>query len=286
MDSSTRYSAGSVVPDTSMESAISVLDSHWISPFWAPNAIQFDKAFSNHEFQEFLSLHGINPRSIPARRHNKNVLDSKHKMIREILLRIISGNESVSEIIAAQQAIRISNDLYGNNICSSHELAKGFTRPIECGNLSKIIPPDLIRAREVLKAKRKLNLILKSKSTEEIPVKVGDIVQVYIKLQNEKRGKWSSPKPVLCYDHKSRTVTVPGQNGRKINAALEDVRNAISENELATKYQEPIDALDLDISKNIDILTDENISENASDDDEIDNDTIGPTYPRELSIGI
>ena len=64
-------------------------------------------------------------------------------MIRDMFLRIISGNECVSETIAPQQAIRISNDLYDNNIFSSHKLAKGFTRPVECGNLPKIIPPDL-----------------------------------------------------------------------------------------------------------------------------------------------
>ena len=36
-------------------------------------------------------------------------------------------------------------------------------------------------------AKRKLNLILKSKSNTVIPVRIGDLVQVFIKIQNEKR---------------------------------------------------------------------------------------------------
>ncbi len=38
-------------------------------------------------------------------------------------------------------------------------------------------------------AKRKLNLILRSKSTSDIPLKIGDLVQVFIKLQHEKPGK-------------------------------------------------------------------------------------------------
>ena len=62
--------------DTGMEAAIGVLDSHWISPSWAPDSIQFDQAFANKEFSDFLSLHGINPRPIPARRHNKNLIES------------------------------------------------------------------------------------------------------------------------------------------------------------------------------------------------------------------
>ena len=37
--------------------------------------------------------------------------------------------------------------------------------------------------------KRKLNLILGSKSKTDPPVKVGDLVQVFIRLQYEKQGK-------------------------------------------------------------------------------------------------
>ena len=50
MDANTRYSIGAVVPYTSMESVIEVLDTHWISQFWTPTAIQLDKAFGNDIF--------------------------------------------------------------------------------------------------------------------------------------------------------------------------------------------------------------------------------------------
>ncbi len=74
----------------------------------------------------------------------------------------------------AQQAIRISNDLYGNDACSAYELAKGFSRPIEAGTTPKIIPVELLKARDVMIAKRKLNLILRSKSTSDLPLNIGD----------------------------------------------------------------------------------------------------------------
>ena len=99
--------------------------------------------------------------------------------------------------MSAQQAIRIPNDLYENDVCSSHELAKGFRCPIESGTLPKIVPQDLREAREKLMTKRKLNLILKPKSKSTVPVKTGDLVQIIFKLENEKGGKWSSAKPVL-----------------------------------------------------------------------------------------
>ena len=71
MDASTRYSAGSVIPNTGMKAAIEALDSHWIFHFWAPNSIQFDQASASKEFIEFLPLHDIIARPVPARRHNK-----------------------------------------------------------------------------------------------------------------------------------------------------------------------------------------------------------------------
>ena len=65
-------------------------------------------------------------------------------------------------------------------------------------------------------AKRKLNLILKVKSITVPSVKIGDLVQVFTKLQHQERGKWSSAEPFLAYNKKSGIVTVPGRNGRKI----------------------------------------------------------------------
>ena len=89
----------------------------------------------------------------------------------------------IGDEVIAQQATCISNDLYGNDLCSSYELAKGFTKPVEIGTLPKLVPEDLVKARDTLLAKRKLNLILRSKSTTDTPIHVGDEVQVFIKLQ-------------------------------------------------------------------------------------------------------
>ena len=152
----------------------------------------------------------------------------------------MSDDDNVSEALATQQSIRIFNDLYGNDICSYHELAKGYTIPTEPGRSPEKVPEDIAKARDNIMAKHKLNLILRSKSTTDLHLKVSDLVQVFIKLQNEKRGKWSYPKPILGYDHASRIVTVPGQSGRKIKAAVEDVRFAIIDDELGIKSKRPL----------------------------------------------
>ena len=126
-DATTRYSVDAVVPDTEMEAAIIVLDSNWIFSFWPPISIQFDQAISNQEFENFLDFHDISARHIPALRHSKNVLESKYKVIRHLFLRI--GPNICNETTTTQQAIRISKDLYGNDVCSSLELVNGFTHP-------------------------------------------------------------------------------------------------------------------------------------------------------------
>ncbi len=143
MDSVTRYFAGCDVLDTSMQSAIATLEAHWISQFWASDAIVFDAAFDNAIFRNFLDKYGIEPRPVPPRRHNKNFLESEHRVIRDIYLRLKAANpEDTESPITIQQALRISNDLYGNHIVSAYGFAKGFTRPVGTGQTPPMIPSD------------------------------------------------------------------------------------------------------------------------------------------------
>ncbi len=90
MDAATCYSVGAAETDIGMESSINVFYSHWISHFWAPNSIQFDQAFDDDIFRNFFNLYGIEFRPITVRRHNKNVTESKHKIIRDIFIRLES----------------------------------------------------------------------------------------------------------------------------------------------------------------------------------------------------
>lgn len=50
--------------------------------------------------------------------------------------------------ILVQQAIRISNDLYGNDVMSAHEMAKGYTKPVETGKLPMKLSEDVREALE------------------------------------------------------------------------------------------------------------------------------------------
>ena len=262
MDAQTRYSSGLLVPTTNMRDAIYGMETKWFSEFWPPQSIQGDKAFQAEEFKDYLKIYDISFRLVPPRRHSKNVLESKHRVLRDIYLRMKDNAVNDDPRLLVAKMFRVSNDLYGNSVASSHELAKGYTRPIS-GNIRREIPLSIIEAQRTLAAKRKLNLILKSKSIQELPIKIGDLVQVYTRLQNQKRGKWSDATPVLAIDPESRTVTVPGSAGRKRDAAIEDVRVAVCDNELATQIQSSIDVLYDDLDDNL-----SRYSEFNSDDQE------------------
>ena len=114
------------------------------------------------------------------------------------------------------------------------------------------------------------------------PGQIGDLVQVYIKLQHEKRGKRSNTKPVLSYDKISGTVTVPGQNG-KVTAAVEDIRFIITKNELALKYQEANDITDTALNESIDSITMDAVNTTDDSVSSTEPDELGST--RELKIG-
>ena len=131
-------------------------------------------------------------------------------------------------------------------------MAKGYTRPIVHGTLVQL-PEEIRVAHYELLAKRKLDLILRSNAVRDKPLSVGDIGNVHVKHDSQKRGAWSQAKPVLHFDVSSQTVTVPGAKGKYIQAATEDVRYAIYDaNELATAVQYAIDQCDRAIEDAVD----------------------------------
>lgn len=109
------------------------------------------------------------------------------------------------------------------------------------------VPDDVRTVHDELIAKCKLNAMFRSHAVKDKPIKVGDIIQIYIKKDNQERGSWSLPKTVLKYDRASHTVTVPGAKGHYVEAAIEDVRHAVSQHSLIQLIQDAIDVCDYSI---------------------------------------
>ena len=89
----------------------------------------------------------------------------------------------------------------------------------------------------------KLLLILRSKAVNEVPLTVGEAVEVYQKKEHEKRDKWSDFRPILSINHDARSLKVPGRRGREVTVAFEDVRPAIQQQSFTHMVQDGIDAL-------------------------------------------
>lgn len=140
--------------------------------------------------------------------------------------------------------------MYGSSILSSFELAKGYSKPIE--GIVHHVSDDVVNAYQDIQARRKLSRILKSKSNQEPNLKIGDMVQLFQRGKNGKRGEWSSPKKIIKIDQDGRNVFVPGKLGKTVCAAFEDVRLAIEENEFSKIVSDALDALDNEIEHEID----------------------------------
>lgn len=72
------------------------------------------------------------------------------------------------------------------------------------------LPSEVRDAHEYLIAKRKLNAMLSRHSVSQKFIKPGDLVQVFIKSKNQRRGAWSQPDSVLEFYQYCRCVSVPG----------------------------------------------------------------------------
>lgn len=116
MDSKTRYSAGLVCADTSLKNAIYSFTTTWLSPFWSPINVKDDQAFIDTEFTNFITSIGATFGAIPPRRHQKNVIESKHGIIRSIFIRLKADQPDADAATLAQKSIFISNNLYGSDI--------------------------------------------------------------------------------------------------------------------------------------------------------------------------
>lgn len=79
------------------------------------------------------------------------------------------------------------------------------------------------------------------KATKYIPVKVDDLVEVCVRNEKKKRGKWSNSKTILDSDHENRNVTTSSKNERKARFAIEDIRLAIQDSHFSSSVQSSID---------------------------------------------
>lgn len=100
MDSVSLFSAFAIVPDTSLGYAILSIDFCWLSQFWPPAPVQFDDAFNHYDFKNYQQTLGIEYHPVPPHLPSKNVLESKHGVIRNVFLRILHDDHNNAQLAA------------------------------------------------------------------------------------------------------------------------------------------------------------------------------------------
>eukprot|EP00737_Agarophyton_chilense_P000676 gb/GEZJ01000749.1/.p2 GENE.gb/GEZJ01000749.1/~~gb/GEZJ01000749.1/.p2 ORF type:complete len:265 (-),score=37.34 gb/GEZJ01000749.1/:1718-2512(-) len=123
-------------------------------------------------------------------------------------------------------------------------MAKGFTKPINGKPHDIVLPADVAETCKLFIARRKLQHILKFKAIKGIPFTASDLVEMFVKQEVEKRGRWSFRKTVTSVNADSLIVTVPGKAGNKLTTVFEDTRMAIPDRSFAKLLKDDIDALD------------------------------------------
>lgn len=83
-----------MVSDPSMERAVLSYESTWLAQFWPPIAVHDDDAFNKDVFNNYLKHFDTLFHPVTPRRHFKIPIESKHRIIRSIDLRLKDASSS------------------------------------------------------------------------------------------------------------------------------------------------------------------------------------------------
>lgn len=95
-------------------------------------------------------------------------------------------------------------------------------------------------------------MIIRSKSSKSDTVNPGDLVNVSVRHHDNNRGKFSSPRTVLSFNHSSGLISVLGNHGKPVSVAIENVRLAPGGDEFSQHVSESNDQLDSILETEID----------------------------------
>ena len=113
--------------------------------------------------------------------------------------------------------------LYGNQLASAFELARGYTPSLTGSKLLKV-PREILEAHKVVVAQRALSKILKMKAVTPVAPKLltpGTPIYGYVKLQKG-HGEWRPYSVISCDGY--RVEVRAAKRGPKTLLALEDIR--------------------------------------------------------------
>lgn len=111
-----------------------------------------------------MQFHKIEIRPVPANLRQKNIPYPSHGPIRSIFIRLRNADPTCDPHVLAIRAVRIYNTLYGSDVMSAFEAAKGYNHPLSAGSSPVPVDAELSETHDNLLTHRKLTRILRSYS--------------------------------------------------------------------------------------------------------------------------
>ena len=199
VDLSISYSKLGLLRHRSIPHILSVFERIWIHANGKSMNVVMGSEFHKEVVSTWFSKRDIKLSPIPARRHNKvGVVERKNRVVKDVLERLDSDPNYDGYSFESRLSLTefISNVMYGNQVASSFEMARGFTPGI--GGLAPQPIPNTIRvAYEETQARRLLKRIMKSRPAQKSSQNMyeeGERVLVLIPGGPRKRGKWMETK--------------------------------------------------------------------------------------------
>jgi hypothetical protein len=128
VDSATAFSVAVVVPSRDLNYAASQFEEQWICIHGAPSSLAADPEFARLSFKNILDRHHIIFAERPARRHQKTAcVERKNGVLRPKIHRLALADKTSPLALLIARAAFCANALFGKRLCSSFELASGYT---------------------------------------------------------------------------------------------------------------------------------------------------------------
>lgn len=154
IDCKTPLSAGVVCDEAFISIAKYALLIGWRTQFWTPESVAGDDAFNRPTSTDFVRYTTSEIESALPPRHSRNVLDSKHGILRSSFLQRCHADEDVYKLFHIAMAFDVSKQLCRFNVTSVYMLPHEFTKPLS--DYPTKLPNKLLHAHNTLDAKRKL----------------------------------------------------------------------------------------------------------------------------------
>lgn len=193
VDYATSFAKLNNIEDRRVVGILRLFERTWLNCHGSPELVICDQEFDKDVVRKWMADRDISFIALPARTHNKAaIVERKNRVVKDILERL-----EVDRITARlpfedklSKAEFLSNVMYGNQVSSAFEMAKGYTPSLQ-GTAQVPLPEEIRNSQEELTARRLLTRIMRSRpASKHGEVRKGQVVLALVPGGPRRRGHW------------------------------------------------------------------------------------------------